>query len=146
MSCKFDKEIIQKYVDNTIEPLELIVLKEHIKVCQDCKFELDLMSKLENSMLNYFAELPEHQLPASFMDDVLGKCYEGRSPYSYRDVLSRTWKVNKSIVQNISRYASYMPGSKLAAKYIKKAGHSANNAVKSYVKRSFKRMWTSALK
>lgn len=146
MSCKFDKEIIQKYVDNTIEPLELIVLKEHIKVCPDCKFELDLMSKLENSMLDYFAVLPEQELPVGFIDGVLEKCYEGRSHYSYRDVLSKTWEVNKSIVQNASRYASYMPGSKLAARYIKKAGNSANNAVKSYVKRSFKKMLASALK
>ena len=38
MSCKFDKDLIQNYVDNTIDPLELIVLKEHIAVCQDCKF------------------------------------------------------------------------------------------------------------
>lgn len=146
MSCKFDKEIIQKYVDNTIEPLELIVLKEHIAVCHDCKFELDLMSKLESSMMSYFAELPDQQLPERFVADVLEQCYEGRSQYSYRDVLSKTWEVNKSIVQNASRYATYLPGSKLAARYIKKAGHSANNAVKGYVKRNFKKMLASALK
>ncbi|MDF2892014.1 MAG: hypothetical protein K0R80_2381 [Clostridia bacterium] len=144
MSCSFEKDIIQKYVDNTIDPLELIVLKEHIAVCQDCKFELELMSKLESSMYEYFDSLPNNEMLDQFGMDILDKCYS--KPYSYKDGIAKAWQINKLVVNNASRYTSYLPGSKLAANAAKKAGMGINKALKSYIRNSFKKLITGTVK
>jgi hypothetical protein len=122
------------------------VLKEHIAVCQDCKFELDLMSKLENSMHDYFGGLPSNELLDEFSMNVLDKCYKGSKSQNIKAGISKIWKINKMVVSNASRYTSYLPGSKLAANTAKKASKGINKAVKSYVKNSFKKMIASAVK
>lgn len=139
MSCKFDQEIIHKYVDNTIEPLELIVLKEHIKVCEDCKLELQLMNKLEDSMYDYFIAMPEPDMLNKFSMEVLKQCYESKG-YSYRAGLAKAWEINKAVITNASRSIGYIPGSKLAASTVKKLSKSINKAAKSYAKNSFKKL------
>jgi hypothetical protein len=146
MSCKFDKGLIQSYIDNTIEPLELIVLKEHIAVCQDCKFELDLMSKLDTSMYEYFGNMPNNDFLDEFSMNILNHCYVESKSKGVKARLSKAWEINKMVVNNASRYTSYLPGSKLAANAAKKAGKGINKAVKDYVKMSFKRLVISAVK
>lgn len=146
MSCKFDKELIQNYLDNTIEPLELIVLKEHIAVCQDCKFELDLMSKLDSSMYEYFDNLPNNEMLDEYSMNALNECYESSNSKSFIAKVSKTWQINKMVISNASRYTSYLPGSKLAANAAKKARNGINKAVKDYVKISFKRLVVGTFK
>lgn len=146
MSCKFDKDLIQNYVDNTIEPLELIVLKEHIAVCQDCKFELDLMTKLDSSMYEYFNNLPNNDMLDDFSMNVLSECYENSNSKGIKAGISKAWQINKMVVSNASRYTSYIPGSKLAANTAKKVRKGLNKAVKSYVKTNFKRLVVGAVK
>lgn len=46
MSCKFDKTLLQDYLENTIEPLEKIFLEEHLKCCRECKKELNELKLL----------------------------------------------------------------------------------------------------
>jgi hypothetical protein len=75
-----------------------------------------------------------------FSMKMLNKCYLESGPYTYRKGVSKIWEVNKMVVKNTSRYLSYIPGSKLAAKAAKKAGKDINNAAKGYVKNSFKRL------
>jgi hypothetical protein len=146
MSCKFDKDLIQNYIDNTIEPLELIVLKEHIAVCQDCKFELDLMSKLDSSMYEHFNSIPKNEMLDEFSMYVLDKCYEDPKPKKFKARVSKVWQINKMVVSNASRYTSYLPGSKLAANVARKAKNSINRTVKDYIKTSFKRMIIESFK
>ena len=59
MSCGFDREIIQKYADNTIDPLELIFLKEHINYCGECRNELETLMALENELESFFDNEPK---------------------------------------------------------------------------------------
>lgn len=146
MSCRFDKNIIQKYVDNSIDPLELIILKEHIAVCGDCKFELELMSRLEDSLYQYFDGMPEHEHLDAFSLEVLDKCYEQAGSGGYKKGIAKAWEINKMVVSNASKYTSYLPGSRLAAACAKKAGSSMNKALKGYVKNSFRKLITNAIK
>lgn len=39
--CRMDPDVLQDYIDGTIEPLEKIVLEEHLRVCSDCRIELN---------------------------------------------------------------------------------------------------------
>ncbi|OGO78650.1 MAG: hypothetical protein A2Y23_00655 [Clostridiales bacterium GWB2_37_7] len=146
MNCIFDKNIIQKYVDNTIDPLELVVLKEHIAVCRDCRFDLELMSKLENSMYEYFGSIPSSDLLDKFNIKVLETCYKQSNTKNKKRGIVKAWEVNKAIVSNAARCTAYIPGSKLAVNTAKKASDSINKAVKSYVKSSFRKLFTGMVK
>lgn len=146
MSCKFDKDIIQKYIDNTIDPLELLVLKEHLKVCEDCKFELELMSKLDKSMYDYFGSLPGDSMLDEFSISVLNQCYKASKTDSLKAGISKVWNFNKIVASSTVRYTSYLPGSKLVSNTAKKAGSGINKALRSYVKSSFRKLIESAVK
>lgn len=145
MSCKFDKEIIHKYLDNTIDPLELVFLKEHIKVCSDCKDELELMGKLDESLYGFFQELPQGEIPEDFSLSVLDMCYE-ENKLNLRDKVKKGVEINKSIIENATRFAGYMPGSKTAAKAAKAVGRGLNKAVKSGLNYSVKKLISSTVK
>lgn len=146
MSCKFDKDIIQKYIDNTIDPLELIIFKEHVTVCPDCKFELELMSKIEDSMYQHFNSLPMSEMLDEFSMKTLNKCYSESNSYTYKKGVTKIWEINKMVAKNASRCVGYLPGSKLVAKAAKKASKDINNAAKDYVKTNFKKLIIDAVK
>ncbi len=139
MSCKFDKDIIHKYLDNTIDPLELVFLKEHIAVCKECKDELELMSKLDESLYSYFDGLPQNALPLDFSMSVLDKCFEGKK-FTFKQRTELVVRVNKDILNNVTRFVDYLPGSKTASVIGKKAGQGLNKVAKSCLNYSIKKL------
>lgn len=58
MSCKLDKQLLYSLTDNTIEPLERIFVEEHLKYCDKCKKELELIKKLEKELDVFEFEMP----------------------------------------------------------------------------------------
>lgn len=50
MCCKFDKELLYTFDDNTIEPLEKIFVEEHIKYCSDCQKDLKLITMVNDGI------------------------------------------------------------------------------------------------
>jgi len=45
--CKFDKDLLQEYIDGLIQPLERILLEEHIKYCKECRQDLNQLKILD---------------------------------------------------------------------------------------------------
>lgn len=145
MGCKFDKEIIHKYIDNTIDPLELIFLKEHIKVCEDCKNELELMSKLDESLYGYFDGMQSIELSEDFGLSVLDKCYEAQK-ITLRQRVEKAVEINQNIINNTTRFVSYLPGSKTAGKAAKVMGRGLNKALKGCLSYSVKKLVSGTTK
>jgi hypothetical protein len=54
--CKMDLNLLQDYIDGTIEPLERVVLEEHLRVCADCRKELNRLKLIDWDLKNYFLE------------------------------------------------------------------------------------------
>lgn len=145
MGCKFDKEIIHKYIDNTIDPLELIFLKEHIKVCEECKNELELMSKLEDSLYSYFDEQQFAELPEAFSMTVLDKCTED-SKRTLKQRTLRAVEANKALISNSTRFVNYLPGSKTAGKAAKTVSRGVNKALKGCLSYGVRKLISSTAK
>lgn len=144
MGCKFDKEIIHKYIDNTIDPLELIFLKEHIKVCEECKNELELMSKLDDSIYGYFDWIQPYELE-DFSLSVLDKCYEAKK-LTMKQRVEKAVEINNAIINNTTRFANYLPGSKAAKKTVKMAGRGMGKLLKGCLNYGVKKVVSSATK
>lgn len=50
MSCKLDKKFLYAYADNTIDPLEKILVDEHLKYCDECTKALKLIYDIDKNL------------------------------------------------------------------------------------------------
>ena len=136
MSCVFDKEIIQKYADNTIDPLEFIFLKEHINYCGECKKELDLVMTLENELDKFFDDNPKVSdldlLITQLVDDCM---YEVNKREKLKYMINRGIQMGSGIMDNSLRFIEYLPGSRRIGKGFRKTASITGNLLISFIKK-----------
>ncbi|KPU44741.1 hypothetical protein OXPF_18270 [Oxobacter pfennigii] len=121
MDCKMDYEYLQGYLDDTLNPVEKIIVKEHINTCSSCKKELIemklLMWELDEFMLSEI-EVPKEA--ALIRKKITEECTKSKR-FSVKDLLS----VQKNIRKHSTIFLNYVPGFKtgvsLAQKTAKKA-------------------------
>ena len=51
--CKLNKELLYNYSDGTIEPLEKIIVEEHLKYCSECREELREIQEFDTCLENF---------------------------------------------------------------------------------------------
>ncbi|HYE84605.1 MAG TPA: hypothetical protein VEG39_20885 [Clostridia bacterium] len=136
MSCGFDRRIIQKYADNTIDPLEFIFLKEHINYCGECRRELDMYMTLENELEKFFDEDPGTKdldlLIANLVDDCM---YELNRREKLKYAFNKSVELGSHIVENSVKFVEYIPGSKRMGKGVKKTASSTRSLLLTLVKK-----------
>jgi len=136
MSCSFDKEIIQKYVDNTIDPLEFIFLKEHLSYCGECRSELDLVMNLENQLSKFFDEDCEAKeldlLITKLVDDCMDEALKSKK---LKYAISKGVEMSSRIMDNSTRFVEYLPGRKSLGKGAKKTASFAGGLLKAVMKK-----------
>lgn len=136
MSCGFDREIIQKYADNTIDPLELIFLKEHINYCGECRNELETLMALENELESFFDNEPKTVDMGFMITTLVDDCMKGlnkREKLKY--MLDRGVKMGGRIMGNSLNCVKYIPGSRAVSKGTKRALLFAGNLIKKEVRK-----------
>jgi hypothetical protein len=136
MTCRFDREIIQKYADNTIDPLELIFMKEHINYCNECRAELDLIMNLEDQLDKFFNDDSDikdlDMLITSLVDDCMSELNK-REKLKY--ALRRSLEIGNGIMDNTVRFVEFLPGSKPLGKGISKTASITGNFLAAIVKK-----------
>lgn len=141
MSCGFDREIIQRYADNNIDPLELIFLKEHINYCGGCRKELELVMALESELDNIFDEDFDLKnldiLVTKIVDDCMSQLNK-REKLKY--LLGKSMKTGKTVVNDTVRLAGHIPGMRYLGKGVRKTGSIAGNMLISIVKRKVEKL------
>ena len=144
MNCGFDREIIQRYADNTIDPLEYIFLKEHINYCDECRKELDMVMTLENELYKFFDDDPEIRNQdmniARLVDDCMCELNK-REKLKY--TLNRSIEFGRKVADNSLKFAKYIPGTKIIGKGAKKAASFTGNLMKSLVKKEVEKLLTN---
>lgn len=85
LHCKDILDLIPLYVDNLLDEDEVLMVKEHIDQCENCKKELDLMV----SIMTKTKELPEVKASADFSAKVTAKAKHQRTK-KQRTVLLRS--------------------------------------------------------
>ena len=78
MDCKLDKFLLQDLLEGMIDPIEKLFVKEHLKICKECRKELTELKLLfwdlddkSNYEINIPAEL-DH-IKDSILERVAGK-------------------------------------------------------------------------
>ena len=144
MNCGFDREIIQRYADNTIDPLEYIFLKEHINYCGECRKELDMVMTLENELYKFFDDDSEIRNPDMNIARLVDDCMYGlnkREKLKY--TLNRSIEFGRKVADNSLKFAGYIPGSRIISRGAKRAASYTGNLMKSIVKKEVKKLLTS---
>lgn len=140
MSCKFDKEIIQKYVDNVIDPLEQIFLKEHIKYCEECRNEIELLMTAERELDIFFDNGAECKDLEFIINSVVDDCIKD---VEKRNVFKLTIQTGKKIVSDSVKFVDFLPGSKYVKKGLKAAASKSGSLVSSAVRKQVRKLITN---
>lgn len=136
MSCRFDKELIQKYIDNTIDPLEQLFLKEHVKCCAECSRDLELLMTAENELDKFFDSRIESKDLDFMIQTVVDDCIEELES----SMLKRSIRMSREIASNSSRFVDYLPGIKYAKKGVKKAASKSGDLISAMVKKRIRKL------
>lgn len=108
MGCKFNKELLYSYDDNTIEPLERIFVEEHIRYCPDCQNDLKLI-KLVNESINdelFNFDFPDKLSIISELvaDNCISKLKDINSRMTINDFIETYKNISNVITESSSAY------------------------------------------
>lgn len=136
MSCLFDKTIIQKYADNSIDPLEMVFLKEHMNYCAECRKEAELAKKLENKLEKFFIDDPGMNSHGLRIEDLVEDCmYELNNREKVKYILRRYVRLGKGIRRNTTLFVRYVPCCRRAGNRARKTAKEAGDAFRDALKK-----------
>ncbi len=120
MKCNFDKTILHEFIDDSIEPLEMIFLSEHIKHCKSCEKELNLLYEMDKKLKSFYHKKPQYP---NRLDDIGKLVIESLS--NDDEGLKGLKEV---IMENSSRFIKLIPGASLLKKGIGRTYKNIKNA------------------
>ncbi|MFZ5352138.1 MAG: anti-sigma factor family protein [Bacillota bacterium] len=135
MSCRFDKNIIQRYIDNEADPLEMIFLKEHLKYCSDCQKDVELLTIADRNIYKLCNDI---KLPLdldAFTEKFVESCIEERkNRRGFIKLLHGSLNLTRKVANNTSKIVDYIPGTRLVKKGVAVSAEYIAAGTKSYLK------------
>lgn len=132
MECKFDSDMLQEYLEGTIDTVEKIFLEEHLKQCKKCRLDLTRLKLLFYELESL--EQGEHEVPVqmdAIRENVLDNLFEAEeSKFGLKEFV----KQQKENVNLASAFIEYIPGKKAIKSGLKNAGSMFGTASKKGLK------------
>jgi len=117
--CNLDKDLLQKYIDKDIEPLEKILVDNHLATCSQCRKDLNQLKVMEWDLNNI--DLPK--VPKDLVivrHAALDKYFEAidtrETSSGTKNIMNLQYKNLKHIVS----FVNYLPGKKTIEASFKK--------------------------
>jgi predicted anti-sigma-YlaC factor YlaD len=144
MSCSFDRELIQKYADNSIDPLEFIFLREHMNYCGECRLELDLVMTLERELEKFFGE----DINTEGLDNMIAKLVddcidEVERKHRLKYAVASGVRLGSRIMGYTTRFVGFLPGSRRMSKGAAMTASKTGGFLKGLVKKKVGRLHIS---
>lgn len=138
MNCRLDKNLLYAYADKTIDPLEKIFVEEHLKYCDSCKRDLEVIYLIEEN-LNIIEEdliFPERLSIISQL--VVENCLEQIAQEDFKSKVENLYssckEINKTIKDSQNLY-KLNPFNKFIYESVNKSINYMKKPVKKYVKK-----------
>lgn len=113
MVCKFDKDLLQEYLEGTIDPLEKIFLEEHLRTCRECRAELTRLKLLFYELENIDDRDIEIPLEMeSIRNNALDSMFEKKEKYGVKEFIEQ----QRQVLTASSSFIKYIPGKQIAKK------------------------------
>lgn len=144
MSCSFDRNLIHKYADNSIDPLEFIFLREHMNYCGECRQELDLVMTLERELEKFFDE----DISTEGLDNMIAKLVDNcidevERKHRLKYAIASGIRLGSNIKDNATRFVGFLPGSRRMSKGAAKTASKTGGFIKELVKKKIGRLYIS---
>ena len=106
MSCTLDNELLERHIDGCLDPLEAIIVGEHLKVCSHCSAYLDEL----NWLVQHLSSLPgQQEVPLRELTR-LSHHTLARIPVSVS-----TLDILRDTAENCTRFIRFVPGASTAS-------------------------------
>lgn len=124
MSCKLNKEFLYSYADNTIDPLEKILLEEHLKYCEECSKALALILSIDNTLIDLGKEnltFPKklNTISKLVAENCISKIEEDNLKLKIKNMY-KSYKLTNSSIRNSRNLYKKNPFNRFINKNIKK--------------------------
>jgi hypothetical protein len=125
MRC-IDTNELQEYLDNYLQPLEKLVVEEHLESCEKCRSELVALQLLFWQLAdikNQALDIPPEM--AKVRESTLNKLL-----ISNQEVMdaAKIYKLHKNNLTNASSWVKFVPGVRAGESYLKKGINKAPSA------------------
>lgn len=139
--CNMNKQLLYSYADNSIEPLEKIILEEHLKYCEECTEELSKIRNMECKLTAFDfedIEIPKRLLDLSelIIDNCLNEIGKEKPEITYNNY-KESIKLMKSIILDGYMLRYNNPYDRLIKKNINLTTNVVKKAVGKYCKNKF---------
>ncbi|MFZ5986814.1 MAG: anti-sigma factor family protein [Bacillota bacterium] len=136
MNCKFDTDLIQEYLEGSIDPIEKIFLEEHLKVCKKCRAELTHLKLLFyefESIKDIEMEVPTEveTVRAKVLSDLFDKDESG---YGVKEFV----KQQKEAINLAAGFLNFIPGKSIVKNGLKGANSLVGSASRKGIKHGLK--------
>ncbi len=139
--CNMDKELLYSYADDSIEPLEKIILEEHLKYCEECAEELIEIRNMECKLTAFdFEDIEIPQRLSDLSELIIDNCLnevEKEKPEITYDNYKECIKLMKSTILDGYKLRYNNPYDKLIKKNIDITTNIVKKAAGTYCKRKF---------
>ncbi len=141
--CNMNKELLYSYEDNSIEPLEKIILEEHLKYCNECSDELIGIRKAEEIVSTFDFEdinVPERLslLKELVYDNCLKEMENEQSRINY-DNYKESLRLIRSTLFTGCSYICNNPYDKFLKKNFNRSLKLATKVTKNYCRRKIEK-------
>jgi hypothetical protein len=135
MNCKLDRVLLQDLLEDIIDPVEKLVVEEHLKICKECRKELTELKLLFwdlNNKSNYEITLPAEvdQIKDAILERAAGKVSQSTT----KIILN----IQRRNVRASGIFLDYVPGVKTGNKLIKNGMKAAPTVIGKVSKRLIK--------
>jgi len=108
--CRMDENFLQEYIDGSLEPLEKIILEEHLRTCPACAKKLNGLKLIDWDLRQIFRE--EGELPAelsSLRAKTIRSCFSGEQEQDSRGITSRDiWNIQLATFNNSLKFITLL--------------------------------------
>lgn len=138
MNCKFDKNLLYAYADKTIDLLEKIFVEEHLKYCDSCKRDLEVINLIDENLNNIGEDIIFPERLSMISQLVVENCLEKIDQEDFKSkvesIYSSCKEINK-IIKGSQNLYKLNPFNKFIHESVNKSINYVKKPVKKYVKK-----------
>jgi len=119
--------LLQALLDDTLDPIEKLFVDEHLKICPECRKELNELKLLFWDLSDKFTY--EIELPPE-LDQLKGILLEQVSEPSSQSTFTTLVEIQRKNIKSASKFLDYVPGVKASNNLAKESLKATPSALK----------------
>lgn len=111
MECRFDKSMLQALIDDSVEPIEIIFILEHLKTCKNCMNELKALYIIDEKLKYFYHKgIKCEDKLSSITELTVDNIFAQEEVKRLKDIIHDSAKFSSLIYSNSSRFLEFAPG------------------------------------